>query len=185
MGDSAQCAACLANNPNYHGHRSVLHYDAYSKRLVHDLKYYDKPLMVKQLAAMMRNTAPEWLQKEGAIIVPIPIHRYRMLKRKYNQSALLAKALAKQSALPLALDALRRTKHRPPQASLTRKQRLKNLSSAFEVNTRKIEIIKARPIILIDDVLTTGATLNACAKALQTAGSGRVYCLTIARTVLH
>lgn len=185
MGQGAQCAACMANAPEYHGHRSVLHFDDASKRLVHDLKYYDKPLMLESFARWMLQLEPQWLDLPNLLLVPVPIHRWRLLKRKYNQSALLAKKLASMKPLEVGYDALLRVKNRPPQASLPRQQRLKNLSGAFKVHPRWAETIKGRPIMLIDDVMTTGATVNACAKALKKAGSGRVYCLTLARTVLE
>ena len=184
MGDGAQCAACMANRPEFHGHRSVMHFDDASKRLIHDLKFYDKPLLVEMFARWLNRTAPDWLQQEQAILAPIPIHRWRLLKRKYNQSALLAKALEKQCQRPVMYDLLKRTKNRPPQASLTRKERLKNLSGAFQVSEKYKPQLKGRSVILIDDVMTTGATLNACAKQLKKAGAGRIFCLTLARTVL-
>ena len=182
MGESAQCGACMANPPQFHGHRSPLYYDEHSKRLVHDLKYYDRPIMVRRLAQWMAQAAPQWLALENALLIPIPIHRYRMWKRKYNQSALLAKTMAKYCEVEVALEGLSRIKNRPPQASLSRNMRLKNLGGAFKVDPKTN--LKNRPIILIDDVMTTGATVNACAKVLKQAGSGRVFCLTLARTVL-
>ena len=182
MGEGAQCGACMANEPQFHGHRSALYYDEHSKRLVHDLKYYDRPIMVRRLGQWMAQTAPDWLALENVILMPIPIHRYRLWKRKYNQAALLAKTIAKQQNMEVELEGLIRTKNRPPQASLPRAKRLKNLNAAFAVNPKIA--IKNRPIILIDDVMTTGATVNACARLLKKAGSGRVFCLTFARTVL-
>ncbi|MDG1288059.1 MAG: ComF family protein [Rickettsiales bacterium] len=184
MGQGAQCAACMETTPEYHGHRSVLHFDDASKRLIHDLKYYDKPLMLDTFARWMAQASPEWIDLDEALLVPVPIHRWRLLKRKYNQSALLAKRLASLQEMHVGYNILTRIKNNPPQASLPRKERLKNLSGAFAVNPKKREAIKGRTIILIDDVMTTGATINACAKQLKKAGSGRVYCLTLARTVL-
>lgn len=182
MGEGAQCAACMANPPQFHGHRSALYYDEHSKRLVHDLKYYDKPIMVRRLGQWMAQAAAPWLELENAILVPIPIHRYRLWKRKYNQAALLAKTIAKHHAVEVELEGLLRVKNRPPQASLPRAKRLKNLGNAFAVNPKMN--IKNRPVILVDDVMTTGATVNACAKLLKKSGSGRIFCITLARTVL-
>jgi ComF family protein len=184
MGQGAECAACLANPPEYYRHRSVLYFDEVSKKLVHDLKYYDNALMVESFARWMKRIAPEWLAEEGAIIAPVPIHRYRLWQRKYNQSALLASALAKVSQREMMSSLLHRVKHLPPQASLSRQKRLRNVGSAFRVNPNYREVVKDRPVILIDDVMTTGATINACAKQLNKAGAGRVYCITLARTLL-
>lgn len=184
MGESAQCAACMANPPEYNGHRSVFHFDDGSKRLVHDLKYHDKPLMLDSFAKWLAQAAPDWLDLPDVMLVPVPIHRFRLLKRKYNQSALLVKALAEYTQSDVGYDILQRVKNRPPQASLSRQKRLKNLAGAFRVNPKRKELIKARPIILIDDVMTTGTTINACAKILHKAGSGRVFSITLARTVL-
>lgn len=184
MGEGAQCAACIANMPAYHAHRSALYYDENSKRLIHDLKYYDRPIMVSRLAQWMRQAAPHWFENPDTLLLPIPLHRFRLWKRKYNQSALLANALAKQTGLEVGYDLLRRTKHRPPQASLSRKKRLKNIQGSLSLSSQAHIRVKSRPVILIDDVMTTGATLNASAKLLKKADAARVFALTIARTVL-
>ena len=182
MGAEAQCAACMANPPEFHGHRSALYYDEHSKRLVTDLKYYDKPIMVRRLAQWMSQSAPDWLMKENVLLIPIPLHRYRLWKRKYNQSALLAKEIARQYKLEVALEGVIRIRNSPPQASLPRTKRLGNLKNTFMLHP-KLEA-KNRTIILVDDVMTTGATINACAKLLKKAGASRILCITLARTVL-
>lgn len=183
MGAEAQCAACMAETPQYHGHRSVLYFDEASKKLVHDLKYHDKALLLEMFGRWLGQIAPGWLALEGVILVPVPLHRWRLWRRKYNQSALLAKTLAAQKGIGVEYDLLQRVKHRPPQVGLTRRQRLTNTRGVFRVNPKMTAKLKGRPVILIDDVMTTGATLNACARTLKKAGSGRVYCLTLARMV--
>ena len=185
MGEGAECAACIAQLPHYHGHRSVLYFDELTKKLIYDLKYYDKPLLVGLFGQWLEQISSAWLEHENLLIIPTPIHRFRLWKRKYNQASLLANALAARTGHEVLHNGLLRTHHRPPQASLSRQKRLTNLKGSLAINTKHKDAIKGRPILLIDDVMTTGATVNACAKLLKQAGSGKVYCVTIARSVLE
>ena len=114
---------------------------------------------------------------------PVPLHYVRFVTRRYNQSALLAHALAKHTNLPVLPDALTRTRHTKPQTGLTRKQRENNVKGAFAANPKHTHHIKGKHILLIDDVFTTGSTLHACTKALLKAGAMQVNVLTLARTV--
>lgn len=118
---------------------------------------------------------PRWL-------VPVPLHWTRLLRRRYNQSALLARALAKMSPnYHLALDALVRRRRTPSQGAMNREQRAKNVTGAFRIHSKWRERIKGSHVILMDDVLTTGATAEACAKALRRAGVADVRVLTLMR----
>lgn len=185
LGETAQCGACEANSPQFHHHRSALHFDAHSKRLIHDLKYYDNSLMLDRYGQWLHQIGQDWIEKEGAILIPIPLHWRRLWQRKYNQAALLAQAVAKRAHCPVLLDGLQRLHYRPPQAGLSRAQRLTNLRGNFRVHPKHLADLQGKHVILIDDVMTTGATLNACARALKKAKVSRVYALTLARTVLE
>ena len=179
----------MRQTPEFTAHRSALRYDAASGHLVHSLKYYDQPTHLPLLSLWLERNFQQLAQtcaaKDEIVIAPVPLHRWRLWKRKYNQSALLALALAKRVGRPCIVDALLRTKHRPPQASLNRKKRLLNMRGAFSVNIKRQHHLEGKTIILVDDVMTTGATLNACAKALKRCGAKQVLGLTLARTVLE
>jgi ComF family protein len=131
-----------------------------------------------------------WMARAGAelladadVIVPIPLHRLRILARRFNQSAALAKAIARESAVPVETMALQRVKPTAPQVGLTRAQRAANLSGAFRVDPERADVIHGRNVVLVDDVLTTGATANAATRTLLKAGAARVDLLVFARAV--
>ena len=131
-----------------------------------------------------------WLQQAGAdifdagvdLLVPVPLHYARLLKRKYNQSGLLAGELGRLTGLSVDYQALQKHKHTRPQVEFSGQERLKNVKGVFSV--KHIEKIKGKRILLIDDVMTTGATLKECALALKKAGAKSVDALTVARVVL-
>lgn len=181
----ALCAACMQDKPDYDGHRSMLVFDEHSKKLIHDLKYHDKPLLLPLFGDWLFRAGNLWLEAENLVIIPVPLHFLRLLTRRYNQAALLAKELAKRSGKPFLLDGMKRIKHRPPQAGLSRDQRLKNMRGAFAVTPKHRDFLREKTVLLVDDVMTTGATLNACAKALKKQGVTNVYACTLARTVLQ
>jgi ComF family protein len=114
-------------------------------------------------------------------VVPVPLHASRLREREYNQSLLLADRLCRRRGLALSFDNLIRTRATPPQTELTRSQRMTNLRGAFGL-LRPQEFAKQR-LLLMDDVLTTGATVNECAKMLRKAGASDIYVLTLARTI--
>jgi ComF family protein len=121
--------------------------------------------------------------KLDSILVPIPLHWLRLVKRRYNQSAILANALSKISGQICWADALIRVRHTPPQGHKSAKDRYQNVAGAFEINSIYQDRIKDKNIVLIDDVFTTGATLDECSKILKSAGVSSVNVLTVARVV--
>lgn len=180
--EGALCGECLQERPPYSRARSAFVYDEHSRALVLKLKYSDQ----LHLAAVY-NT---WLAKAGAeliagsdIIVPVPLHWRRFISRRYNQAALLAQALSKKTTLPVCEAALLRKRHTPQQTGLSRKQRQDNVHGAFTTNPKHKKQLKGKSVLLIDDVMTTGATLSHCAEALLKGGAGTVNVLTLARTV--
>ena len=159
--------------------RSAVIYDENSKKLILDFKFFDH-LENKSLLANWLLLAGKDIFKEGVdLLIPVPLHFSRLLKRKYNQSAVLCDALSKLSHIPANYKALKKTKHTLPQVSCNGKQRLKNVRNAFDVIHP--EMVKNKRIVLIDDVFTTGSTLKECARVLKKAGAKSVDALTIAR----
>lgn len=180
IGEGALCGVCLHAAPSFARARSAFTYDDASRALVLQLKYADQT----HLAA----TYGVWLARFGSeliagsdLIVPVPLHWRRFVSRRYNQAALLAYALRRQCGLPVLPDALLRTRPTAPQSGLTRKQRQKNVRGALRANPRHAAVVRGKNILLIDDVMTTMATVEQCAKALRKAGATQVNVLTLAR----
>jgi len=160
--------------------RSVLEYDDFSKQLILAYKHGDRtnltPLLVKFL-----------LQAENVIfqnvdmIIPVPLHWTRFWKRRYNQSSLLGKALGKKLGIPCYSNILKRVRMTESQGKKTRQAREKNIKNAFRV--ARPDAIKGKKILLIDDVMTTGATITECTKILRKAGAKEVKVITLYRVI--
>ena len=172
------CGACLKDPPAFRRTRAVFVYTAETKGLVLRFKHGDRTDAAVHLA--------RWMQRSGAallsdcdVITPVPLHRWRLFMRTYNQAALLANALGRLAGKPVAPDALVRTKRTPSQGGLDRKERRRNVAKAFRV--QRPDSIAGKRVLLIDDVLTTGATANACATSLHHAGAAAVDLLVVAR----
>ncbi len=130
--------------------------------------------------------APGWREElltEADVLVPVPLHRRRLASRRYNQSALLARTVSARCGVPVAVDALVRVKATPPQVGLTRTQRALNVQGAFRVPDETRLQVDGRAVVLVDDVLTSGATVNAASRALLRGGAKRVDVLVFARVV--
>lgn len=160
--------------------RSAFIYDDESKNLILDLKFRDKTGYAETLSGLLYSAGADIWKENPDLIIPVPIHRLRLLQRRYNQSALLADFLAHKTQIPTDCRSLIRCRNTVPQVQLSGKARRNNLKQAFEV--MKPQNIKGRKIVLIDDVSTTGSTLNECAKVLHKAGAAKIYALTLART---
>ena len=178
--DEALCAGCLHELPNFKKNRSVMVYDDASKSMILGFKHGDRIDATPGFAAWLENIGRDLLE-EADIIIPVPLHRLRLLKRKYNQAALLARTLSKSTGKEYQPQLLMRHKHTPPQGHLSFNQRHDNVRGAFSVNPKHLEDIKDKNILIIDDVYTTGATLKECTKTLLKAGVKSVNCLTLAR----
>lgn len=180
VGEHALCGVCLEKAPPYDKGWAVLRYDEAAKALVSKLKYADKTHLAPYLGRLMAAQGREAL--EGAeLLIPVPLHWRRMLTRRYNQSLLLAREVSKASGISLLPDALKRKRHTPPQASLSRKERLDNVRGAFAATDQGKAAMKGKTVVLIDDVMTTGATIEACCKTIKRAGAKEVRVLTLAR----
>jgi ComF family protein len=162
--------------------RAAMIYDDGSRDLVLHLKHADALAGVPVMARLLQRAGAELLA-EANFLVPVPLHWRRLFQRRYNQSAELARALARLSKVRALPDGLVRTRRTPSQGGLSRQQRRQNVHDAFCVKERYRPRIDGANIVLIDDVTTTGATLEACADALLGAGAARADALTLARVV--
>jgi ComF family protein len=180
--DETVCGACIARPPLFSAARSALAYDDASRRLILGFKRADRTHAAPAFARWMAR-AGAGLLAEADIVAPVPLHWSRLLARRYNQSALLANALAKQSGKTALPDLLRRRRRTPSQGGLGRSARFRNVAGAFSVAPRHKARLTDRHVLLVDDVLTTGATVEACAKALLRAGAAQVSVLTLARVL--
>lgn len=172
------CGVCLASPPRIARSRAAVAYDDLSRSLAIRLKYGRKVAIARTMARYM---APLVSKADDPLLVPVPLHRSRLWTRGFNQSALVARELSRRLSIaadPFALVRLRRT---PPLKGMTASQRRKTVTGAFRV--RDQAAIAGKTIILVDDVLTTGSTAEACAKTLKKAGAARVELVSWARVV--
>ena len=174
------CYACSAEKPAFDGARSAARYDGVVGEALRQLKY-EKALwlasdLVELLISCMR---AEYGEKSFDCVVPVPLYHVRRRERGYNQSAVLAAELARRIGCRKSARLLRRIRPTSTQTNLTAAQRLSNVQSAFQHGSRKR--LAGRRVLLVDDVMTTGATVNACAKALKKGGAESVHVLTVAR----
>lgn len=181
-GPGALCGACVATPPVWRRARAALVYDDGSRPLVLGFKHGDRTHAAIPFARWMAHAGAELLA--GAdLVVPVPLHPWRLFLRRYNQSALLARAVARQSGVALLVDAVVRRRRTPSQGGLNRRQRALNVRGAFRVRRGAAARVRGQRIVLVDDVLTTGATVTACARALLSAGAASVDVLALARVV--
>jgi ComF family protein len=157
-------------------------YDDVARTLVHALKYQDRTDLAPAMGRWMARAGQELLT-EADILVPVPLHWRRGWSRRYNQSGALARIISRQSGVKLASEALRRVRATEQQIGLSRSQRASNVQGAFKVAGDRSADIAGRRVILVDDVLTTGATVDACARALLRAKAAAVDVLVFARVV--
>jgi len=181
-GPGALCGACTARPPAYGRARAVCVYGELSRAPVIAFKHADRNDAAPALARLMA-TAGAGLLADAGLIVPVPLHRSRLIARRYNQAALLALALARVAGLPALPDALVRTRRTRSQGGLSASGRRRNVAGAFTVRPSRRASVADRHVLLVDDVLTTGATVEACARALLAGGARAVDVLTVARVV--
>lgn len=187
-GHKTVSAAALAEPPDFDRARIVAHHDGPMQQIISGFKYADRQ-EARILLANWLISAGRDLIADADLIVPVPLHRWRLLKRKFNQSAVLAKEVARVTGKPVAYQILIRHKPTAPQVSLSGSERRRNPRGAFRVaaptlrppgkGKRAHPRLASKRILLIDDVMTTGATANACARALKAAGAAHVDVLTL------
>ncbi|MBV8095552.1 MAG: ComF family protein [Acetobacteraceae bacterium] len=179
-GPDGVCLVCRTAPPSYRRARAAWRYDHQSRRLILQLKHGDRTELARALAPHMARAGSELL-RDADVLAPVPLHRKRLFRRRYNQAALLARAVGRIAGRKVIPDALIRTR---PTASLGDKsaaERTAEVTGAFMVRPRRAPAIAGRRVLLIDDVLTSGATAEACAAALLAGGARQVDVLAAAR----
>jgi ComF family protein len=182
-GPGTRCAACHADPPAFDSARAVMRYDEASRGPILALKHADRLDLVPGFVRWLDRVGRALLD-DSDFIVAVPLHPTRLWGRRYNQSAELARGLARLAGKPTAPLALTRIRATPSQGEMpSAKARRRNMRGAFQVPPERGATVKGRSVLLIDDVLTTGATVDACARALKRAGAQKVHVLALARVV--
>ncbi len=174
------CATCTAAPPPWGRARAAMLYDAASRALILPFKHNDRVEMARTLAMHMHR-AGAGLLAGADLLVPVPLHRWRLLRRRYNQSALLAHEVSRRAGVPACLDLLVRLKATRSLGQQSAAARARALSGAIDVRPARRALVAGRHIVLIDDVLTSGATAGACTRALLDAGAAHVDVLVASR----
>jgi ComF family protein len=178
-GERMVSAAAVARPPAYDRARAVTHYSGAMRTLIHQFKYADRH--------DARALFGRWLAEAGRdlivgidVVVPVPLSRLRLLSRRFNQAGILAQELSRRTGLAVDAHLLQRSRFTKTQVGLTHDQRRRNLAGAFRVRRNRQAALEGRNVLLVDDVITTGATVEACARALKRAGAARVDVLALA-----
>jgi ComF family protein len=170
----------IADPPSYNRARAAVRFDEISRALVHALKYGDRLDLAPMMGRWVAQAGRELLADADAL-VPVPLHWRRQWARRFNQSAMLAATISAASGVPIAAGALKRVKATVQQVGLSRAERGDNIQGAFRVLETGKAAVAGRRLVLIDDVLTSGATVEGCARALLRAGAANVDVLIFAR----
>ena len=181
VSDGAICAPCLADPPRHDGIAAGTLYNDASRKLVLAFKHGKRIALAPMLAKMAASRLPE-LEGEW-LVVPVPLHPWRLWRRGFNQSALLGREIARLRGQTVVVDALVRKKPTPTLGGLGRAARARALSGAIAVNPRRQESLKGANVVLVDDVMTSGATSDACVRALKRAGAKTVIVTCFARVL--
>ena len=176
----ARCAACESQPRAFDRARAACLYDESSRDLILQFKHADRTDLTPLFCAWLRRAAPD-LIAEADVVAPVPLHRGRLFHRRYNQAAEIARPLARAAGVDYLPDVLRRVRDTGSQGGKSGSGRLRNVQGAFKVPERLRPLIAGKRVLLIDDVFTTGATAEACAKALKRAGATAVDVAVIAR----
>lgn len=182
-GEETLCGACIADPPSFDRARAVMRYDERSRGPILAFKHGDRLDLVPGFARWLYRVGQPLLD-DADLIVPVPLHSGRLWTRRYNQAAELSRAIGKRTDKPVHPLALQRIRATPSQGAMpSAKARRRNMHGAFQIPDSYQDAIHGRRVLLIDDVLTTGATADACARVLKRAGARKVHVLALARVV--
>ena len=175
------CEECIKSPRSFEISKSPYRYKGSVKKLIHDYKYCNKPFYYK----LFGNLLVQYMKENSYIyfdyIISVPLHKIKLRKRGFNQSKLIAKYIQKNLSIPY-IDALKRVNNTEKQSNLSKYNRQNNLKNAFIIKNKKVaSFIKDKNILIIDDIFTTGATINECSKVLKSSGANKIYALTISR----
>lgn len=181
-GGTLLSAAAIASPPVYDRARAAAQYSDTMRELIQSLKYRDRHEGLPLFARWLRNAGAELLS-DTDLILPVPLYPTRLWRQRFNQSAMLALALGPLARVPVDCIALKRARRTASQVGLTADQRRRNVAGAFKVDQDRLARVKGKKLVVVDDVITTGATAEACARVLKRAGAARVDILALARVV--
>ena len=176
------CERCIKDRPAFDKARSALQYHEDSSGLILSFKHGGRTRNLNAFARQMVRAGRRFWE-DADIIIPVPLHPSRLHKRKFNQSALLGRKIAKFTQLPFDPDILYRHKATASQGGQTARGRYRNVQGAFSIPDKYKERVRGKSVVIIDDVYTTGATLEACARTLRRGGADQIFALTLARVV--
>ncbi len=183
LATSNVCISCLSRPPIFDRSFALLKYNGHSKMIVHKLKYADQLHLAHFFAKLIFARIEDEIGGYH-MVIPVPMHRKRLLTRRYNQAALIGSNISKLAGIPFVANALIKKRHDVQQTKLTRDERLNNVVGSFDVRTWNKNTLKDKRIILIDDVHTTGTTLNECSRILKKNRCAAVYAITLAKVIL-
>lgn len=180
VGEDHPCEDCLRGRPFYEATAAPYLYEGSLMTAIHQFKYSHKSYLADSLGPLLADFAGTWINNsDGFLTIPVPLHLKRLQERGFNQSLLLARHVACRLHTKLDFLSLRRIKYTSPQTGLGKDERRKNVKGAFRLQDP--DIVKGKTVLLVDDVATTGNTLNECARVLKKAGCKKVFCLILAR----
>ena len=181
-GDKTQCVDCLSDRPVYHRHRSCVSYDDVSRKMILKFKHGDHINISRSFTPWLARSGQEFW--EGCdYLIPVPLHYWRLVYRRYNQAAILSSLLSKELNIEWLPQTLVRRRATVVQGHMNAADRRRNVRNAFEVEEKQSSKLKGKTVVLVDDVYTTGSTVNECAEALLDGGVEKVNVLTVSRVV--
>ena len=177
-----RCGSCQRHPPPFHYARAAVRYEDIAREAVHALKFGGRRALATPLGDLLAEIPPHQLPGDPPhLVIPVPLHRRRERDRGFNQALLLARRLGMAWGIPVRSDVLVRTIPTPPQTELTATARRANVRGAFTL--RRPELVSGRHVVLVDDILTTGSTVSACARRLRDGGARTIGVLTVARVI--